>query len=142
MKVEEWERRRLDATVQTAALCAYVDGHLAEEERVKVCECIATYAANEKEARRLIKFARELPEWIETPESGFRASQIAEIKSALRTREEREYAFCLAVQVAQAHRGIGMYETSFLINLMFELEIDGEYARATLEQARAQTTAL
>ncbi len=140
--MQEWERRRLDATVQTAALCAYVDGHLAAEERDKVCECIATYAANEKEAVRLLRFAKELPEWIETPESGFRASQLTQIKAALRGREEREYAFYLAVQVAQAHRGIGMYETSFLINLMFELDIEGEYARRVLDSARAQPSSL
>jgi tellurite resistance protein len=135
-KVEDWEERRLDATVQTAALCAYVDGHLAREEREKMCECIATYASSEEEARRLLKLARELPEWVDTPKSGFRASQFEEIKAALKTNAEREQAFYLAVQVANAHRGIGVYETSFLLNLMTELEIEGSFARKVLEQAR------
>lgn len=136
--VRDWETRRLDATVQTAALCAYVDGHLAPEEREKMCECIATYAANEDEARRLLELTKQLPESVDSPPSGFRASQFAEIKAALRTPEEREHAFYLAVQVANAHRGISVYETSLLLNLMFELEIEGNYARQIIDRARAQ----
>jgi tellurite resistance protein len=136
--VQDWETRRLDATVQAAALCAYVDGHLAEEERDQMCECIATHASSEDEARRLISLARDLPEWVDSPPSGFRASQFAEIKSALRTPEEREHAFYLAVQVANAHRGISVYETSLLLNLMFELDIEGNYAREIIDRARAQ----
>lgn len=136
--MEDWDARRLDATIQTAALCAYVDGHLAREERERMCECIATHAASEEEARRLLALARELPENISTPRSGFRDSQIAEIKAALQSQEEREQAFCLAVRVAHAHRGIGVHETSFLLNLMFELGIDGDYARSFLARVKAE----
>lgn len=135
--VEEWESRRLDATIQMAALCAYVDGHLADEERQSMCECIATYASNEEEARRLLSLARDLPEWIERPRSGFRDEQIDEVKRALRTREEREQAFHLAVRIAHAHRGIAIHETSFLLYLMFELEIEGDYARNLIDDVRS-----
>ncbi len=135
--LEDWEARRLDATIQAAALCAYVDGHLAEEERQSMCECIATHASSETEARRLIGLARELPEWIERPRPGFRDEQIEEIKRALRTDEERKHAFRLAVRVAHAHRGIAIHETSFLLHLMAELEIDGDYARNLIDDVRA-----
>jgi tellurite resistance protein len=137
--VEDWEARRLDATVQAAALCAYVDGHLACEERERLCECIATHAESEEEARRLLTFARELPEWIRTPRSGFRDSQIAEIKQALRNQEERRHAFELAVRVAHAHRGIDVHETGFLLTLMFELGIDGNYARTLIAKVKAES---
>lgn len=134
--MEEWERRRLNATVQTAALCAYVDGHLAEEERARMCECIATFASSEAEAKQLLKYARELPEWVGSPPSGFRNAQYAEIKAGLRTRAEREAAFHLATQVAAAHGGLGLRETSFLLDLMFQLEIEGDNAKQYLEEAR------
>lgn len=137
--MEDWESRRLDATIQTAALCAYVDGHLAREEREKMCECIATYASSEEEARRLLRLARDLPEYVDSPPSGFRASQFAEIKAGLRTTKEREHAFYLAAQVAAAHRGISIYETSLLLNLMAELDIDRTYARETIDKAKGRT---
>lgn len=139
--MEDWEARRLDATIQTAALCAYVDGHLAREERERMCECIATYAQSEEDARRLLALAKELPEWVEAPPSGFRDSQIAEIKAALRNGDERNKAFELAVRVAHAHRGIGVHETSFLLNLMFELEIDPGHARKFISKVKAETRA-
>jgi tellurite resistance protein len=138
VEVEEWQKKRLEATVQTAALCAYVDGHLAVEEREKLCECIVVYAANEEEARHLLTLVRELPEWTRKHESGYRASQFEEIKAALGEREEREHAFELAVQVANAHRGIGVGETSFLLNLMQELDIEGNFAKEILERARTE----
>lgn len=101
-----------------------------------MCECIATHASSEDEARRLISLARELPEWVDSQPSGFRASQLAEIKAALRTPEEREHAFQLAVQVAYSHRGISVRETSLLLNLMSELDIAGSRARNIMDSAR------
>jgi tellurite resistance protein len=136
--MEEWERRRLEATVQTAALCAYVDGHLAHEEREKMSECIAIYAANEAEARHLLALVADLPEWTRTPQSGYRESQFEEIKASLQPGQERDHAFYLAVQVANVHRGIGVDETSFLLNLMQELEIEADFAKEVLQQARTQ----
>lgn len=136
--MEEWERKRLEATVQTAALCAYVDGHLAPSEREKMMECIAIYAANEEEARHLLGLVAELPEWTRTPQSGYRDSQFQEIKASLHPGAEREHAFFLAVQVANVHQGIGVDETSFLLNLMQELEIEADFAQQVLQQARAQ----
>lgn len=135
--MEEWERRRLEATVQAAALCAYVDGHLADEEREKMCECIAVHAKSEEEAQHLLALVWELPEWTHAPEAGYRASQFEEIKAALSTDAERKHAFQLAVEVANAHRGIDVHETSFLLNLMHELEIKGDYAKEVLDRARS-----
>lgn len=136
--MEEWERQRLEATVQAAALCAYADGHLAAEEREKMSECIAIHAANEEEARLLLALVAELPEWIESPQSGYRDSQFQELKASLHPGTEREHAFYLAVQVANAHQGIGVDETSFLLNLMQELEIETEFAQEVLGEARRQ----
>jgi tellurite resistance protein len=136
--VEEWKRRRLEATVQAAALCAYVDGHLANEEREKMCECIAIHARNEEEARHLLALVWELPEWTYEPKAGYRASQFEEIKAALGTDDERQHAFHLAVEVANAHRGIDVRETCFLLNLMSELGIEGSYAKEVLEVARTK----
>lgn len=134
--LEDWESRRLEATVQAAALCAYVDDHLAPEEREMLCECIATHAPSESEARRLIAFAKGLPEWIEAPPSGYRAAQLAEIRAGLRTQEERRYAYYLAAQVAAAHMGVSMAETSLLLNIMSELDIDRAYARGVLQEVK------
>jgi tellurite resistance protein len=138
IEVDEWERKRLEATVQAAALCAYVDGHLADEEREKMCECIAVHAANEEEARHLLALVWELPEWTQSPKAGYRASQFEEIKAGLSTKAERQHAFHLAVEVANAHRGIDVHETSFLLNLIHELGIDGDYAREVLDRARTK----
>lgn len=135
--MDEWERKRLEATVQTAAICAYVDGHLATEEREKLCECIAVHAKDEKEARQLLALVGQLPEWSRKPQAKYRDTQFEEIKSALRTKAERECAFLLAVQVADSHRGMGDGETSFLLDLMRELEIEAGYARNLLNRARA-----
>jgi tellurite resistance protein len=136
--VEEWERKRLEATVQAAALCAYVDGHLAHEEREKLCECIAIHARNEEEARHLLGLVWKLPEWTHEPEAGYRASQFEEIKAALGTDAERQHAFQLAVEVADAHQGIDVRETSYLLNLMTELDIDGDYAQEVLSRVRSK----
>lgn len=139
--MEEWEHRRLAATVQAAALCAYVDGHLADEEREKMCECIAVHARNEEEARHLLELVWELPEWIGEPTAGYRASQFEEIKAALNSDAEREHAFHLAVQVANAHKGINVHETTFLLNLMVELDIEGSFAQEVLGLARSKRRA-
>lgn len=136
--MEEWERKRLEATVQAAALCAYVDGHLADEEREKLCECIAIHAKSEEEARHLLALVWELPEWTQVPAAGYRASQFEEIKAALSTDAERQHAFHLAVEVASAHRGIDVHETSFLLNLMHELDIEVSYAKQLLDRARSE----
>ncbi len=139
--MQEWERKRLEATVQTAALCAYVDGHLADTEREKMSECIAIHAANEEEARHLLALVAELPEWTRTPQSGYRDSQFREIKASLHPGPERDHAFYLAVQVANVHRGIGVGETSFLLNLMQELEIEADFAKKVLDEARTERRA-
>lgn len=133
---EQWDTRRLEATVQTAALCAYVDGHLADEEREKLCACIARFAENEQEAKRLVALVAELPEWTRAPGPRYRPRQIAEVKAALTHREEREHAFRLAVHVAKAHRGIGPGEYEFLKNLMRDLDIEGPLTREILALAR------
>ena len=133
---DDWELRRLDATIQAAALCAYSDGHLAMEERERLCECIATHAATEQEARSLIALARDLPEWAGQTEKGFREHQMSQIKQGLRTLEEREFAFSLAVEVAYAHEGIGIGETSFLLNLFADLGIEPTRASELLRKAK------
>ncbi len=132
---EQWDTRRLEATVQTAALCAYVDGHLADAEREKLCECIALFAASEGEAKRLISLVGQLPEWTRARDARYRPSQMAEVKAVLTKREEREHAFHLAVRVAEAHGGVGQGEFEFLENLMLDLEIDGPLAREILTRA-------
>jgi tellurite resistance protein len=132
---QQWNTRRLEATVQTAALCAYVDGHLAKEEREKLCACIARFAESEEEAKRLVALVGELPEWTRAPGSRYRPRQLAEVKTALTQREEREHAFRLAVHVAKAHRGIGPGEHEFLLHLMRDLEIEGPLAREMLALA-------
>jgi tellurite resistance protein len=134
--MEEWDLRRLDATVQTAALCAYADGHLAPEERERICECVATFAASEEEAKALITLAKDLPEYCGETEKGWRREQLDQIKGALHSTEERQKAFALAVDVANAHEGIGVSETSFLLNLMTELEIEGTHARDVIKRAK------
>lgn len=132
---QQWDKRRLEATVQTAALCAYVDGHLAEEEREKLCECVALFAESEEEAQRLVALVGQLPEWTRARDSRYRPKQLAEVKAILTTREEREYAFRLAVHVAKAHGGVGPGEFEFLQYLMRDLDLDGPLAREILTLA-------
>jgi hypothetical protein len=57
------------------------------------------------------------------------------VKAVLTQREDREYAFRLAVHVAKAHGGVGQGEFEFLQILMRDLEIDGPLAREILALA-------
>jgi hypothetical protein len=125
----------LDATIQVAVLGAYVDGKLAEEERDVLRECIAVHAENEPQARVMISFANRLPVKMKSLTAQARNERLEEIRNALPDRRARERAFALAVDLTNAHQGIGVREMRYLMVLVTELRIEPAYARALLEDA-------
>jgi len=131
---ETWRLERLEAVIQTAILGAYADGRLAEQERYILRECIVTYAESEADAKDLLAFAMSLPSESPRLTSKQRALRVSEIKRVLVTRRERESAYRLAVAVTDAHEGINVRESAALLQMMFDLEIDGEVARKLLKE--------
>lgn len=125
----------LDATIQVAVLGAYVDGRLAEEEREVLRECIAVHAENEEQAQVMISFANRLPPVVKVLSPEGRAARLQEIRQALGDSRSRERAFHLAVEVANAHQGIGVREMRYLMALVTDLALDSEYVRKVIYDA-------
>lgn len=127
---------RLDAYIQVAVLGAYADGQLAEEERRVLRDCIRRHGEDPEQVASMIDFAERLPEHQPPMNSGWRSVRIRQIKAALRDASDRRSAFALAVRVAAAHQGVGVRETRLLLELMAELEIEGDEAMRLLSTAR------
>jgi tellurite resistance protein len=126
---------RLDAFIQVAVLGAYADGELAEEERRVLRDCIRRHADDFEQAQVMIEFAERLPAQQPPMNSEWRAVRIRQVKNVLDSRADRRSAFALAVRVSSAHQGVGVRESRLLLQLMHELEIEGEEAISLLEKA-------
>lgn len=140
-RIEDQELERLDACIQLALLAAYADGHLAEEERKLLRECIVVHAQSERDARLMLELAAQLPTTVSPLPVELRKTRIKQIMSALPTRQDRSWAFRLAVDVTKAHRGIGLRETRVLIDLVLSLGLDGDEASRLLRQAQRKPNA-
>lgn len=130
---------QLDAYIQVAVLGAYADGVLADEERLVIRECVAAHAPDEEAARLMFSFTERLPSRGRPLSKLERTQRITEIKAVLTSRVERERAFVLAVDIVNAKGGVGVRESSVLLQLMFDLEVDGDFARRIVEETSRGT---
>lgn len=129
----------LDAYVQVAVLGAYADGSLANEERQVIRQCVEAHAVDQDSARVMASLIDRLPERERPLTKSERKRRVEEVRAVLTRRDQRERAFVLAVDVANAKEGIGVRESSVLLQLMFDLEIDGDFARRIVEETSRGT---
>lgn len=123
----------LEAFVQVVVLVAYADGDLSEREEQVLVENVRKMAGDRVDDAHLKELMIELPP-LSRNSSNWRRDLVLKLKENLPSPNLRNEAFRLAVEVARTDDSIGLREGRMLVNIVTELEIDGEFAQEVLAQ--------
>lgn len=121
----------LEAFVQVVVLVAYADGDLSEREETVLVDNVRKLSGNRIDDEHLKSLMVELPP-LSRSSNNWRRDRVLELKKKLPNATLRNEAFRLAVEVARSDNKIGLREGRMLVNIVTELEVDGEFAQKVL----------
>jgi tellurite resistance protein len=121
----------LEAFVQVVVLVAYADGDLSEREEAVLVDNVRKLSGSRIDDDHLKSLMVELPP-LSRSSNNWRRDRVLELKKSLPNPTLRNEAFRLAVEVARSDNKIGLREGRMLVNIVTELEVDGEFAQKVL----------
>jgi tellurite resistance protein len=121
----------LEAFVQVVVLVAYADGDLSEREEQVLAKNVLELAGDRLDDAHLQELMVELPP-LSRSSNNWRRDRVLELKKKLPSAALRNEAFRLAVEVARSDDKIGLREGRMLVNIVTELEVDGEFVKKVL----------
>lgn len=121
----------LEAFVQVVVLVAYADGDLSPIEEQVLVDNVKKLAGSRVDDAHLQELMVELPP-LSRSSNNWRRDRVLELKKNLQNQDLRNEAFRLAVEVARSDAKIGLREGRMLVNIITELEVDGEFAQKVL----------
>lgn len=131
--------RELEAFVQIVVLVAYADGELSEIEEKILRDRVMELSDDRVTDEHLQELMIELPPLSRSSEN-WRQIRFRTLKNDLQDQELRKEAFVLAVAVARSDGRIGFREGRMLVNMLHELELDGQFVRQVMENAAQKNT--
>jgi tellurite resistance protein len=121
----------LEAFVQVVVLVAYADGDLSEREEQVLAKNVLELAGDRLDDAHLQELMVELPP-LSRSSNNWRRDRVLELKKKLPSAALRNEAFRLAVEVARSDDKIGLREGRMLVNIVTELDVDGEFVKKVL----------